>query len=273
VTEKRVRVEIDDGVATVTLNRPEKYNALDLEMFEAIARTGASLCEVEDLRAVVVTGAGPAFCSGLDVSSLMGTPEAIGRLLEKQPDELVNLAQRVCWCWTELPVPVIAALHGAVFGGGLQIALGADIRLVHPEASLSVMEIRWGLVPDMGGTRRLRDLMPIDVAKELTFTGRIVAGSEACSLGLATRISDDPKVAARALAREIAGRSPDAVRASKFLLDRAWRIDDAAGLDLETRLQAALIGRPNQMEAARAGLEKRDPEFRAPKLDPRKCAG
>jgi len=271
MTEHRVRLEIDNGIATVTLDRPEKHNALDLEMFEAIARAGAELNEVGDLRAVVLTGAGPAFCSGLDVSSLMDTPEAIGRLLAKQPGELVNLAQRVCWCWTELPVPVIAALHGVVFGGGLQIALGADLRLVHPQASLSVMEIRWGLVPDMGGTRRLRDLMPIDVAKELTFTGRIVAGSEACSLGLATRTSDDPLTAARILAREIAGRSPDAVRASKYLLDCAWRFDDAAGLDLETRLQAALIGRPNQMEAARAGFEKRDPNFLAPSLDPRTC--
>lgn len=271
MTEERVRLEIADGVANVTLHRPGKHNALDLEMFEAIARAGAGLSEVEDLRAVVLTGAGPAFCSGLDVSSLMGTPEAIERLLQKQPDELVNLAQRVCWCWTELPVPVIAALHGTVFGGGLQIALGADIRLVHPEARLSVMEIRWGLVPDMGGTRRLRDLMSIDVAKDLTFTGRIVGGVEACSLGLATRVSDDPQTEARTLAREIAGRSPDAVRASKFLLDRAWRLDDADGLDLETCLQAALIGRPNQMEAARAGFEKRDPQFRAAKLDPREC--
>jgi enoyl-CoA hydratase/carnithine racemase len=271
MTDDRVRVEIGDGIATVSLNRPEKRNALDLAMFEAIARVGAELADRDDLRAVVLTGAGAAFCSGLDVSAFMAAPEIISRLMEKPAGEHLNLAQQAVWCWTELPVPVIAALHGSVFGGGLQIALGADIRLVHPAASLSIMEIRWGLVPDMGGTRRLRDLMPLDRVKELTLTGRIVDGVEASRLGLATRACEDPLSAAQALARDIAAVSPDAVRAAKCLLDHAWRLDDADGLDLETRLQAALIGRPNQIEAVRAGLEERKPSFRAASVDPGKC--
>ena len=158
--------------------------------------------------------------------------------------------------WKRLPVPVIAAVHGVAFGGGLQIALGADIRIVAPDARFCVMEVKWGLIPDMGLTQTLVDLVRLDVAKELTFTGRVVGAEEAVQLGLATRIAADPLAAALALANEIAGKSPDAIRAAKRLLEETWRAPPGAGLPLEASLQAALIGSPNQVEAVRANFEK-----------------
>ena len=263
----RVLVEIRDCVGYVTLNRPEKRNALDLPMFEQLAAAAAQLAAADDLRAVVVAGAGPAFCAGLDLKALMARPEAAERLIGKPPGEYLNLAQRIAWAWRELPVPVIAALQGEVFGGGLQIALGADLRLAAPDTRLSIMEIRWGLIPDMAGSRILKDLLRADVAKELTLTGRIVGAEEAASLGLATRLCADPQAEAAVLAADIAARSPDAVRAAKFLLDRAGALDDRAGLELETALQLALIGAPNQREAVRAGLAGEAPSFRPATLD------
>jgi enoyl-CoA hydratase/carnithine racemase len=166
--------------------------------------------------------------------------------------------------WAELPVPVVAAVHGVAFGGGLQIALAADFRIVAPDARLSVMEIKWGLVPDMSGTQTLRRLVRLDVAKELTYTGRIFSGAEAAELGLATRLADAPQEAALELAREIASREPCAVRAAKKLLDASGVVDVEAGLRLEEELQRSLLGRPNQIEAVRANAEKRAPRFRDP---------
>ncbi len=261
MSEQRVTVSIDAGVARVALARPKKKNALDLAMFEALAGAAAQLVGEKDLRAVVLHGEGSAFCAGLDITNFMADPATIGALLEKTPGDVVNLAQRVAWAWRELPVPVIAALHGEVFGGGLQVALGADIRIVDPEAGLSVMEIRWGIIPDMGGSRFLKELVGYDVAMELALTGRIVPGEEAVRIGLATRCVADPLADAMTLASTIAERSPDAVRAIKCLLHRAARLDDPEGLDLETRLQMSLLGGKNQMEAARAGLEGRTPAF------------
>jgi len=166
--------------------------------------------------------------------------------------------------WKRLPVPVIAAIHGVAYGGGCQIALGADIRIASPDAKLSVMEIKWGLIPDMSLTQTLRDLVPLDVAKELTFSGRVLSGTEAKALGLVTRVADDPLQAALELAREIAGKSPDAVRAAKRLFEVAWHADSATGLELEQSLQGALIGTPNQIEAVKANFEKRAPKFKNP---------
>ena len=162
-------------------------------------------------------------------------------------------------------MPVIAALHGVVYGGGLQIALGADLRIVAPDARLSVMEIKWGLIPDMSGTQTLRQLLPLDVVKDLTWSGRIVSGEEAVRLGLATRTSERPRDEALELAREIAMKSPDAIRAGKELLNSAVQVSLADGLRLEAKLQAELIGSPNQVEAVRANLEKRVPRFKDPK--------
>ncbi|MGB5622530.1 MAG: crotonase/enoyl-CoA hydratase family protein [Gammaproteobacteria bacterium] len=265
---RRVTVSVEDRVARVCLSRPDKRNALDLEMFEGIVRAASEVAKAEDIRAVILHGEGAGFCAGLDVAAFFSTPDAAQRLLERESGALTNLAQEVAWAWRQLPIPVIAALHGEVFGGGLQIALGADIRLVAPATRMSVMEIRWGLVPDMAGSRILPRLLRDDVARELTYTGRVVEAEEAVVLGLATRVCEDPLAAATDLATEIAGRSPDAVRAAKFLFEQAGLLDDRQGLALETRLQMSLLGGRNQMEAARAGMQKRPPEFRPASLDP-----
>ena len=272
---ERVLVNLDAGVADVKLNRPEKMNALDPEMFAALAEAGRSLAANPSVRAVVLSGEGRAFCAGLDFASFMGMQSAGPRgdgaseprpraLLDRDGNEITNTAQSAPWVWRTLPAPVIAAVHGVAFGGGLQIALGADLRLVAPDARLSVMEIKWGLVPDMSGTQTLRHLVRLDVAKELTFTGRIVGGREAVELGLATRVVDDPRASALELAREIATKSPDAIRASKRLLNEAWLGSAEDGLRLEESLQRGLIGTPNQVEAVQSNLEKRAPRFSDP---------
>jgi enoyl-CoA hydratase/carnithine racemase len=262
-----------DGVADVRLNRPDKLNALDAEMFHALVEAGESLARERGVRAVVLSGEGRAFCAGLDFASMAGAAggdpgeaPAAGRrnLFDRSAESPANHAQRAAWVWRELPVPVVAAVHGVAYGGGLQIALGADVRLVAPDARLSVREVHWGLVPDMSGTQTLRRLVREDVARELVYTARIVSGDEAVALGLATRVSEQPREDAFALAREIAARSPDAVRAAKRLLEGAFQGSAAEGLRLEEEVQRSLLGRPNQVEAVRANLERRAPRFRDP---------
>ncbi len=259
---ERVRVDRDGAVATVWMTRGEKRNGLDLPMFEQLVAAGRELTTDTGLRAVVLAGEGPAFCAGLDFQAFMATPNVGQKLLEREG--ATNLAQAVGWVWRELPVPVIAAIHGPCFGGGLQIALGADIRLAHPEAQLSVMEIRWGLIPDMGITQTLLPLVRPDVAKELTFTGRRVSGTEALALGLVTRVTDDPQAEAQALAETIASKSPHAIRAAKALYDQAPGLSPAESFALETELQLPLLGSKNQLEAVQANMQKRDPVFEDP---------
>jgi enoyl-CoA hydratase/carnithine racemase len=256
MSEDRVRIQTGpDGVATVTMVRSDKHNALDQAMFEALADAAEKLAGDVSVRAVLLHGEGKSFCSGLDVASFMSGERGTGVLLDRDDGRVANLAQRVTYDWSLVPAPVIAAIHGNCFGGGLQIALGADIRIAAPDAKLSIMEIKWGLVPDMGITQTLPRLVPIDVAKELTFTGRILSGTEADELGLVTRTSDDPLSAALALAGEIAQKSPDAVRSAKRLYDETWiNNDTAAALQLESKLQTALIGSPNQIAAVMAGM-------------------
>src|SRR5574341_217583 len=264
---ERVTVSVEHGVADVTLSRPGKLNGLDPAMFEALVAAGRKLAEERTLRAVVLSGAGRAFSAGLDFASFVAMRAETGettRLFEREAGSPANFAQQAAYVWTALPVPVIAAVHGACYGGGLQIALAADVRIVAPDAQLSVMEIRWGLVPDMTGTQTMRHLLRLDQRKELTFTGRIVSGTEAVALGLATRVSEQPLPAARALAREIAGKSPDAIRAAKTLLGRAVTATLEDGLRLEETLQRSVIGRPNQREAVEANLERRTPTFADP---------
>jgi enoyl-CoA hydratase/carnithine racemase len=258
---ERVRVTLSDGVADVRLNRPEKLNALDPAMFEGLVETGRALAVDPSVRAVVLSGEGRGFCAGLDFASFMALGNSGPGLLAREERSPVNAAQRAAWIWTEVPVPVIAAVHGVTYGGGLQIALAADVRLVAPDAQLSVMEIKWGLIPDMTGTQTLRHLVGLDVAKELTFTGRIVSGRDAVTLGLATRVADDPLAAASALAREIAGKSPDAIRAAKRLLNATVASGRDEGFRMEEQLQRELIGGRNQLEAVKANLEKRTPRF------------
>jgi enoyl-CoA hydratase/carnithine racemase len=264
---ERVKISIQGGVADVRLNRPEKLNALDASMFEALIEAGDTLAADPSLRCVVLSGEGRCFCAGLDFASFAGMASGEGprlNLFDRPQQRVANVAQQAAYTWTELPVPVIAAVHGVAFGGGLQIALAADIRLVTPDARLSVMEIKWGLIPDMSGTQTLRRLVRVDVAKELTFTGRVVSGDEAAALGLATRVCDEPRREATQMAGEIAARSPEAVRAAKSLLNRAGLVGLEEGLLLEEKAQASLIGTPNQIEAVRANMEKREPRFDDP---------
>lgn len=262
-----VTIDIDQGVADVRLNRVDKYNALSPDMFSAIIEAGESLADRRDVRAVVLSGNGRGFCAGLDMGSFQGMAGGgsggggTGSLMNRD-ERPENHAQRPAYIWKRLPMPVIAAIHGVAFGGGCQVALGADIRFAAPDARLSVMEIKWGLVPDMSLTQTLRDLVPLDVAKELTFTGRVLSGTEAHQLGLVTHVVDDPLAAALELAREIAGKSPDAIRAGKRLLEESWRADERTGLELESKLQMDLIGTPNQVEAVKANFENRLPEFK-----------
>ncbi|OBI20884.1 enoyl-CoA hydratase [Mycobacterium sp. E2327] len=266
MSEDRVRVRIaDNGVATATMVRADKHNALDQAMFEALVDAAEKLAGDTSVRAVVLHGEGKSFCSGLDVASFMGGERGTGVLLDRDQDRPANLAQRVSYDWSLVPAPVIAAIHGNCFGGGLQIALGADIRIAAPDAKLSIMEIKWGLVPDMGITQTLPRLLPIDVAKELTFTGRIVSGSEGSELGLVTRTAADPLSAALALAGEIALKSPDAVRAAKRLYNETWMSNEpATALALESVLQTGLIGTPNQIAAVVAGMSGEQSVFTNP---------
>ena len=261
---ERVAIEIADHVAVVTLTRPEKHNALDIAMFEAIAAAAEHLATEPGVRAVVLHGDGPSFCSGLDVAGVMANQPGSDDLTAPLRDAVPNWFQRPVYNWIELPVPVIAAIHGHCLGGGLQIALAADVRFATPDARLSVLEVKWGLIPDMAITRTLPRLVGGDVAKELAFTGRMLSGTEAASLGLVTHVVDDPLAAARSLAAEIAGRSPDAVRGMKRLFNEAWTGPPEDTLRLEADIQLGLIGTPNQLEAVRAGMLKEPAEFTDP---------
>jgi len=261
----RVEVEISHHIAHVRLNRPDKRNGLDVAMFEGIVAAGERLQGESGVRAVVLSGEGEVFCAGLDFQSfLAGGAEAREKLLARGPQSPANLAQRVGCIWRELPMPVIAAVHGVAFGGGLQIAAGADIRVVCPEAQLSVMEIKWGLIPDMGITATLLPSVRLDVLKELTFTGRIFSGEEAVRLGICTRALENPVAAALELATAIAQRSPDAIRAGKQMFEEAGGWTIAERLARETELQLPLLGSPNQMEAITANFQKRAPKFTDP---------
>jgi enoyl-CoA hydratase/carnithine racemase len=265
-----VTINIDNYIADVRLNRPDKYNALSPEMFQAIIEAGETLKGDSSIRVVVLSGNGKGFCAGLDFSSFQqmgsggeeGESQGSRSLFERPAGTPANFAQYTGFVWKEMAVPVIAAVHGVAFGGGLQIALGADIRLASPDARFSVMEIKWGLVPDMSGTQTLRDLVRLDVAKELTFTGRQVPAEEAAKLGLVTRVCDDPLKEAMEMAAVIAGKSPDAIASDKQLLETAWRASAEEGLKLEESLQKALISSPNQVEAVMANFENRPPNFK-----------
>jgi enoyl-CoA hydratase/carnithine racemase len=265
----RVTIDITEGVADVRLNRPDKMNALDGAMFAALVEAGDQLAADSSVRAVVLSGEGAGFCAGLDIGAFLGGDDGDGAgtdglLGGRDGGRIANVAQQVAYTWTELPVPVIAAVHGVALGGGIQIALGADIRIVAPDARLSVLEIRWGLLPDMTGLQMLPRLVGLDVAKELAFTGRMVSGVEAVQLGLATRVSDTPHESAMELAREIAGKNPAAIRGTKELLNAAGTRPLAESFLEETRLMRGLIGSPNQVEAVMAYFEKRPPVFTDP---------
>jgi enoyl-CoA hydratase/carnithine racemase len=263
----RITVTIEGGVADVRLVRTDKMNALDDAMFSALVETGDRLKSDPSVRAVVLSGDGRAFCAGLDMGNFGRMAEgpraapAGGDDFAKRTHGVANRAQYAVWVWREIPVPVIAAVHGVAFGGGFQLALGADMRFVAPDTRMAVLEIKWGLVPDMAGTMLMRHLAREDVVRELTYTGRIFNGEEALAMGFATRVCADPRAEALAVAREIAGKNPHAIRASKRLLNAAPITDQLSGLTQETVEQIALIGSPNQVEAVMANMQKREPVF------------
>ena len=258
--DDRVSVEVADGVAEVRLTRADKRNALDRAMFRALIDAGERLAADRSVRCVVLSGEGAGFCAGLDLSLFAamadGSPEA-GDLVGDIRDE----AARAVRVWVDLPVPVIAAVHGVAVGGGLQLALGADLRIVAPDAQLGVFEIKWGIVPDMGGTQLLPPLVGPDVAKDLMFTGRTVTGAEGRALGLVTRLADDPRAVALEVAAEIASRNPQAIRVIKELVDGSRSRAFADGAREEHDRTEGIIGSPNQLEAVRANLEQRPGRF------------
>jgi enoyl-CoA hydratase/carnithine racemase len=244
--QNRIGLKIENQVANVELSRPEKHNALDMDMFTAIAATQRKLKKMRDLRAVILSGAGVDFCSGLDVKALMKDRAGMTKLLWKWLPWHSNLAQVVSTGWRDLPVPVIAAVHGRCWGGGLQIALGADFRLVHPDASISVMEGRWGLIPDMGGTLAMREITGRDHAMWLSMSAQVFNGSHALELGLATALSEDPLAGARAMAAELCERSPDTVAAVKRLYRKSWASRNGTVLARETAYQLRILAGKNQ---------------------------
>lgn len=259
----RVLVSTSDHVAHVRMNRPDKRNGLDLPMFEALIAAAERIEDDRDVRAVVLSGEGKAFCAGLDWAAFLQMgDEGTKRLLTRDPQKSpANLAQRVCWVWAELSVPVVAAVHGMAIGGGLQLALACDLRVLGRDALLTVAEIRYGLIPDMSASQTLLRLVRSDVARELMYTARNVDAEEALRIGLATRISDDPLREAHELARVIAGQSPEAIRAAKRYVSEGLDLPVRESFQLETDLQVKLLNTPNQLEATAAMMGKRAPKF------------
>jgi enoyl-CoA hydratase/carnithine racemase len=261
----RIEITVSQGVCEVRLNRPEKLNAFDAAMFEALLAAGREIARRHDVRAVVLSAAGRAFSAGLDVSlfravARSGHDDTLRSLTDAR-GRIVHDGQLAAWQWQRLPVPVVAAVQGVAFGAGLQLALGADIRIVAPDVRMSVLEVRWGLTPDMGATLLLPRLVGPEAAKELVWTGREVGADDAVRLGLALRAADDPRAAARALAGDIARRSPDAIRGAKHLLNLGVEDAFAAGFAEERRVIQSLARRRNQVEATAAYLERREPAF------------
>ena len=276
VIDDRVTISVIDGIADVKMNRADKRNALDNAMFTSLSAAGEYLKKLDGLRVVVLSGDGASFCAGLDFSSFAQMAEAgpkanaaDNKAVEKSDmnagamvdGRITHMAQQVCWVWQEVPVPVIAAVHGHALGGGIQIALGCDIRIVHPETQLSVREVHWGLIPDMTGTLMLSRLVRPDIVKNLVFTARIFSGQEAHEMGIATQLSHDVHAVAMTMAREIAGRSPDAVRGAKKLINLLANSGAAEQFAAERAIIGQLIGSANQAEAVMSHFEKRPPNF------------
>ncbi len=262
LTNDRITIDLaDNGVAQVRLVRADKMNALDHKMFDQIIAVGEALEKMEGLRVVVLSGEGKAFCAGLDLSNFANPVGDDAPALTERTHGNANRPQQVAMQWRKLGVPVIAALHGVCFGGGMQIASGADIRIAHPQTRMAIMEMKWGLVPDMGGYALWRGLVRDDVLRELVYTNREFSGEEAQGLGLVTYVDDDPLARATEIANDIANRNPHAIRAAKRL-HAGMHERDMDGILLEESIeQDAIIRKPNQVEAVMAGMEKRTPKF------------
>lgn len=263
--DNRVELVIDESVASVRLVRPEKLNALDPPMFEALAEVGARLGSHRGLRAVVISGEGRGFCAGLDLERISSVANGQSLLpfadLTERTHGPANFVQHVVWQWRELAVPVVAAVHGIAFGAGFQLALGADLRYVAPGTQFSILETKWGLVPDMAGIHLMRHLAKEDIVRELTYTARIFTAEEALRYGFVSHLVEDPLSAAMETARQIASRSPDAIRAAKRLLNLATARDAETILSEETAAQTRLLASTNQIEAVKSNLEGRSARF------------
>ena len=251
-----VTLNIQNGIAIVSLNRPDKLNALSLEVLQGLVEKALQIKKDRSVRAVILTGEGKAFSAGLDVPSTAKNPINIWKLLRKPQGRTENLVQEVAICWRSIPVPVIAAINGACLGGGFQIALGADFRFVAPNSKFAVLEGKWGMIPDMGISVTIRDLVPIDVAKELSMSARMFDAKEALEMNLVSRICEDPMQEATDFATSLLDRSPDALVASKRLFNDTWHASEREALDVETRLQRKLIGSWNQLAASSRNLMK-----------------
>lgn len=258
---QRVSLEVRDQVAYVTMVRAEKYNGLDWDMFIGLVEIARRVRKDRTIRAVILRGEGRAFSTGLDVASFFGQPLKALRIFLKFGIKSTNIAQEAAWCWRRLPVPVIAVLHGRCYGGAFQIAMAADFRFATPDCEFSIMEVKWGLIPDMTGSITLRELLPMDQAKRLTMTGELFDGHRAKSLNLVTELSDDPLAMAETLAAQIKTRSPDAVAAAKMLFQKAWSASERRALWIESWLQLKMFRSRNQRIAVKAGMAKEAPAF------------
>ncbi len=252
----RVLLNVKDSIAHVTLNRPEKHNGLDMQMFQELIATAKTIRKDKSIRAVIMSGNGASFCSGLDFAAVSKTPTMIPKFFVKLPWGRDNTFQRVAHIWRDLPIPVIAAIHGNCFGGGMQIILACDYRIATPDSKMSILEMKWGLIPDMSGMVTLSRLTRVDIAQELTMTGRFFSGVEGAEYGLISKVSDDPMADAQALAQDMAKQSPDAIAATKYLFKKTWKKDTRGALLWERITQLRLLGRKNQRIAMKNGLSK-----------------
>ncbi|WP_307696050.1 crotonase/enoyl-CoA hydratase family protein, partial [Sphingomonas koreensis] len=263
----RVSIGRAGAVADIRLRRPFKMNALDGPMFDALIAAAESVAVDPTIRAVVLSGEGKAFCAGIDLESLQALMSDEGKqAMQSRSHGLANRYQQAALAWREVPVPVIAALHGVAFGGGLQIPLGADIRISAPDTKFSLMEVRWGIVPDMAGTVLLRSIVREDVLRELIYTARVFTGIEAASMGIVTQLAANPHVAALELASSIAEQGPRAVRAAKQLLNETQSVSPQVALLSESEAQVGLLAGPDQIEALNAHAEQRKPYYTDPEV-------
>lgn len=258
---RHITTTIDEGIAHVRLARPDKLNALTLDMLDDLVATAHGLRADRRLRAVVIAGDGDAFCAGLDFGTVMKDPRGIARRFAPRPWRGTNTFQEAPWAYRRLPVPVIAAVHGHCLGGGLQIALAADFRIARADSTWSVLEGAWGIVPDMSGVHALSQLVGIDVAKKLTMTAAKISGERAHELGLVTDLADDPVAAATELAHQLAERSPDALAATKRLFERTWASGPRRSFARERLEQLPLLFGPNTARARQANLARTAAEY------------